>query len=172
MQLFKQNLYSEQKGNHNLNVSSAEINVALSIMLLSGYHRLPNKRMYWQNEPECKVPIIADAIHPRSFEDILRYLHLNDNSKVTENDRYYKVRHLSDFLNNCFKQVPAEESVCVNEIIVPYYGKYPTKQFIKGKLIRFGLKLWVLAKSNLCVSHAEPYCGAHTYLPDTGLGLL
>ena len=58
----------------------------------------------------------------------------------------------------------------VDESSIPYYGKRGTKQFIRGKSIRFGFKLWCITSSERYILHAEPYCGADTDFPDTGLG--
>ncbi|GBM20959.1 PiggyBac transposable element-derived protein 3 [Araneus ventricosus] len=44
------------------------------------------------------------------------------------------------------------------------------KQFIKGKPIRFGFKLWTLASSDGYLFHAELYSSSTTKLPQTGLG--
>ena len=54
--------------------------------------------------------------------------------------------------------------------MIPYYGKHGTKQFIRGKPIRFGFKLWCLTSTEGYLFHAEPYCGSDTKLKDTGLG--
>ena len=32
----------------------------------------------------------------------------------------------------------------IDEAMIPYFGKHSTKQFIRGKPIRFGYKMWVL----------------------------
>ena len=58
----------------------------------------------------------------------------------------------------------------VDESMIPYYGRHGTKQFIRGKPIRFGFKLWCLCSSDGYLLHAEPYCGKDTNLPETGLG--
>ena len=58
----------------------------------------------------------------------------------------------------------------VDEGIIPYYGKHGTKQFIRGKPIRFGFKLWCITSSEGYFLHAEPNCGVNTDFPDTGLG--
>lgn len=44
------------------------------------------------------------------------------------------------------------------------------KQFIRGKPIRFGFKLWASCTSDGALLHVEPYCGAHTKVPDRGMG--
>ena len=40
----------------------------------------------------------------------------------------------------------------IDESMVPYYGKFPIKQFIRGKPVRFGYKCWFL-----CGSDGYPY---------------
>ena len=55
-------------------------------------------------------------------------------------------------------------------MMVPYFGKSPWKQFIKGKPIRSGYKLWAICSSDGYTIHIEPYAGSFTQLPDYGLG--
>ena len=69
------------------------------------------------------------------------------------------------------------QTVCFNcqlysfdESIIPCYQKHGTKQFIRGKPIRFGFKRWCITSSEGYLLHAEPYCGVDTDLPDIGLG--
>ena len=50
-----------------------------------------------------------------------------------------------------------------------YYGKHDTKQFIRGKLVRFGFKLWYITSSKGYLLNDETYCGSETSLSDTGL---
>ncbi|KAI7810638.1 putative piggyBac transposable element-derived protein 3-like [Triplophysa rosa] len=54
--------------------------------------------------------------------------------------------------------------------MIPYYGHHGYKQFIKGKPIRYGYKVWSLASSGGYLYHMEPYAGVHTLLTETGLG--
>ena len=53
--------------------------------------------------------------------------------------------------------------------MIRYYGKPGIKQFIRGKPIRFGFKLWCITSSEGYLFHAEKYCRLDTNLPDTGL---
>ena len=103
------------------------------------------------------------------FREILSNLHLADNTQITD-DRHYKVRVLFEKLNFNFKQYGSFANHSVDESIIPYYGKHGTKQFIRGKPIRFGFKLWCITSSEGYLLHAEPYCEVDTDLPDTGLG--
>jgi hypothetical protein len=58
----------------------------------------------------------------------------------------------------------------IDETMIPYYGRHSTKQFIHGKPIRFGYKVWSLCTSDGCGIHFEPYCGVDTNVTDAGLG--
>ena len=54
--------------------------------------------------------------------------------------------------------------------MIPCFEKHGIKQFICGKPICFGFKLWCLVSSDGYLFHAEPYGGADTKLSNTGLG--
>lgn len=58
-------------------------------------------------------------------------------------------------------------------MMAKYYGKCILKQFIKGKPIRFGIKLWALCSANGYLFHCEIYCGKNAkndLLPKCSLG--
>ena len=59
----------------------------------------------------------------------------------------------------------------MDESIVPYFGKHSAKQFIKGKPIRYGYKVWVLTTSLGHAINLIPYQGAATVKPVPGLGM-
>ncbi len=84
-------------------------------------------------------------------------------------DRFYKVCFLFEHLNKVNKHMNCREYTSVDEIMVQYYGKHGNKQFIKGKPIRFGFKLWAACSSDGALLHVEPYCGVHSKIPDHGL---
>lgn len=79
------NLYAQQK-NCTLQMTRNELLVIFGGLLLSGYSKYPNKRLYWSNETD--VPkILSDSIRLNRFETILRHLHLNDNSKIDNENK-------------------------------------------------------------------------------------
>lgn len=66
---------------------------------------------------------------------------------------------------------PHEEFHSIDESMVPYYGKHGCKQFIRGKPIRFGFKVWV---GTLRLGYAlwiSPYQGKNTGFNQTDVGL-
>ena len=42
--------------------------------------------------------------------------------------------------------------------MIPYYGRHNDKQYIRGKLVRFGFKLCSACASNGTLLHIKPYC--------------
>ena len=61
----------------------------------------------------------------------------------------------------------------IDESMVPYFGRHGAKQFIRGKPIRFGFKLWCLATPLGYLVQMEPYQGAKgqkSEIPGLGMG--
>lgn len=152
------NLYASQK-NLNLGLTLDELLVVIGGMLMSGYSKYPNKRMYWSREKDVP-PLLAESIRCNRFEIILRHLHMNDNSKIDASDRLYKLRPFLDNLGESFKKHGGlDECLSIDESMIPYYGKHYAKQFIKGKPIRFGFKNWALCSSAGYMLSFDVYTG-------------
>ena len=69
------------------------------------------------------------------------------------------MRPLLDIINKSFQQFGIFQSkLAIDEMIVRYYGHNSLKQFIRGKPIRFGYKLWAICGSG--GGHKfDLYCG-------------
>lgn len=66
--------------------------------MLSGYHTLPKRRLFWSTDEDCSVPFVSNAMRRNSFDDILRYLHCADNSKIVPGtDKLFKIRPLFEY---------------------------------------------------------------------------
>ena len=50
------------------------------------------------------------------------------------------------------------EDLSIDESMVPSYGRYSLKQFIRGKPVCFGYKLWVLARAIGFPNNVEILC--------------
>ena len=162
-------LYAVQHGKGNLNILEDKIGTFIAVLLLSGYCKVPYRDLYWADAPDTHNATVSCAMSKNTFQEILSSFHLADNTQITE-DRYYKVRVLFEKLNFNFKQYGSFVSHSVDESIIPYYGKHSTKQFIRGKPIKFGFKLWCITSHEGYLLNAEPYCGLDADLPDTSLG--
>ena len=61
----------------------------------------------------------------------------------------------------------------IDEAMIPYFDKRSAKQFIRGKPIKFGYKMWVLTTPLSYVLQCEGYQGARgrqTEYPGLGMG--
>lgn len=156
--------YAAQK-NKMSNITMREMKAFLGVLILSGYIALPRRRMYWEREKDSHNELVANAISRDKFEFIFSHIHLSDNNNLNQNDKFGKVRPLFAHLNETFmKFAPLQESHSVDEAMVPYFGRHGCKQYIHGKPIRYGYKLWMGCTRLGYVNWFEPYQGATTHI--------
>ena len=165
------NLYALQN-NKSLNVSKEELKVVFAGMLLSSICPLPNRKKYWSTENT--VPkILAKSMRRDRFLDIMHNIHFVDNT-VNSSDRANKVRPLFEHMQQKFKKhCSVDENLSIDESMIPYYGKHYAKQFIRGKPIRFGFKMWALCSKGGYLHAFELYMGKRASNdgdPKLGLG--
>lgn len=156
------NKYAVQKNDSNPSISEEEMKVYLGILLLSGYVELPEKRSFWEDALDVHNILVSESMRRNRFLDICKYLHCVDNTNIptNEGDKLWKVRPLFEKLSSRFmEQYRPESRMDFDESMIRYYGRHSCKQFIRGKPIRFGYKVWCLnAQSGYLVSF-EPYQG-------------
>ena len=62
------------------------------------------------------------------FDEILWYIHLAGNENLTARDKLVKIRPFYEMMNEWFlKSFELEENLCVDEAMIPYYGKHSAK---------------------------------------------
>ena len=144
----------------------------IGILLVSGYTTVPQYRLYWSNSPDVRNNVIATAMSRSRFEEIKRFFHLSDNTTIDPNDSLYKVRPLFECLNKKFlEHLPRNVNYfAIDESMVPYFGRHSAKQFIRGKPVRFGYKIWSLATRLGYLTNTIPYNGKGDRMPSPGLG--
>ena len=164
--------YARQNGNHAFQLTSDDVRVFLAILFTSGYAVLPARRMYWECSPDVQNEAISRAMPRNRFEEILRNFHVADNNNLDPSDKYAKVRPLVRELNDRFlKHFPITAQLSIDESMIPYYGHHSAKQFIRGKPIRFGYKMWCLTTPLGYLIQFDPYQGAAKCdYGDVGLG--
>ncbi|XP_061677877.1 piggyBac transposable element-derived protein 3-like [Syngnathoides biaculeatus] len=157
------NLYARQKGRLGFKMTASELKLCIAVFLISGYNPLPRKRMYWENAEDVRNEAIASSFPYERFEELLRHLHFADNTKLNRDDKMSKLRPLIAMLNERFLQFwPCTQSINVDGLMVPYYGRRSAKQFIQNKPIRYGYKIWCLNSPSGYLIQYEPYQGAGT----------
>lgn len=139
-------LYAEQKGYKKQAevLSRNSYRCMEAVLLHSGYHSVPRRNMIWELKPDCRNYMVVSAIRRDNFTAVLKCLHFRDNAMLN-GDSYYKVRPIIDNLNRAAKWNLDSSSYSVDEVMVPYFGRHNTKQFIHGKPIRYGYKVKFLS---------------------------
>ena len=76
------------------------------------------------------------------------------------------MRPLLNHLNSCFFPFfqPLTKTYSLDEAMEPYYGHHSMKQFISGKPIRYGFKLWCLTSPQGYLVKFFPYTGSDKIL--------
>ena len=164
----KTNLYANQHKGLNPPATSEDIKVVISILLLSGYCRVPYRELYWSAWPDTHIKLVSKAKSRNRFREIFSNLRIRDNTDIND-DYYYKVRPLFRILNTSFERFTSANNFSVDGSMIPYYGRHGTKQFIREKPIRFGFNLWCLCSSDGYLLYVEPYCGKGTSLSETSI---
>ncbi len=148
------NLYSD------VNASLNEILVVIGVLLASGVVTQSRRRDYWSSSSLKKNSAIASAISQKRYEIIFSHLHFMPKDAISSNDKFQKVRLLISLLNKSFlKNAPTTNAFSIDESMIPYFGRHGCKQFIRGKPIRFGFKVWMAATIEGYCVQLQPYPG-------------
>lgn len=152
--------YALFKNSPDPQVTIQELRVFLGILILSGYNILPSKRNYWENSKDLKNVMVAEAMRRDRFMQICKFIHVANNNDIDKSDKMYKLRSLTDKIKERFIQhfVP-EENLSYDESMIRYFGRHGCKQFIRGKPVRFGYKVWSLNTPSGYLINFEIYQG-------------
>lgn len=154
-------LYAAQKNNHTFSVSPEDLKIFIAILLFSGYHKIPRERLYWSLDEDVGVRFVSNVMSRNRFQEIKKFLHFADNTKLDKSDKMYKLRPVMARLNTNFQKWGIfHQNLSIDEAMVKYFGHNSAKQFIRGKPVRFGYKDWMLCSSSGYCYAFDTYCGA------------
>ena len=165
--------YAHQKNAIDFKLSHEEVECFLGILLLSGYNSLPEVKHYWSTSEDLGNKAVMDAMSRNRFLEIKHFLHLNNNDNVNESkDKLFKLRpYLILFAKNIMRFGVFTKVLSIDESMVPYFGRFGCKMFIRGKPVRFGYKIWCLCSSSGYLYSFDVYTGKKKESPKaTSLG--
>lgn len=141
-------LYASQHNHHCFEFEKEDLQILLGILFYSGDHSMPRESMYWQMDEDTRTPIVANNMSRNRFFEIKKYIHLPDNGNLDSRDKMAKIRPLMNLLCQKFQKWGfMHEKLSVDEAMIKYFGHHSSKQFIRGKPVRFGFKNWMLTSS-------------------------
>ena len=132
----------------------------VAILFVSGYSPAPRRKMYWSHDEDVHNEAIAASMARNRFCEMMKYLHVSDNANLQADAKMSKIWPLLSMLNEKFIhyfEFLKTQNLSIDESMVPYYGRQSAKQFILGKPIRFGYKMWVLTTALRYVVQFELY---------------
>lgn len=89
--------------------------------------------------------LISKAMTRNRFRIISKFINITKPSDIISQDKMWKLRPLSDMLGERFlRHFRPEQNLSFDETMIAYFGRHFCKQFIKGKPLRFGYKVWCL----------------------------
>ena len=68
--------YAQRRGSSDFSLLLAEVKCAVSILILNGYHGLPSRRNYWEQQPDMLTKIISDNMRRNRFEKLCSFFML------------------------------------------------------------------------------------------------
>lgn len=140
--------YALFKNSPDPNITADEMRCFIAILLISGYNTVPDRKHYWKNELDVRNELVVQSMRRDRFLQIMKFIHLADNTKMVENDKAWKLRPFMEKIREkCLKNFVPHQNLNYDESMVKYFGKHGCKQFIRGKPIRFGYKMWSLNTS-------------------------
>ena len=93
------------------------------------------------------------------FRVIKSCLHIADNHSLAQSKVAKALPLLELLRTDCQQFGVFHKNLSINKSMVPYRGLRSAKQYIKGKPVKFGYKLWMLCNSDGYPYNFEIYCG-------------
>lgn len=90
--------------------------------------------------------MIAENMSQNQFFILRNNFHVIDNNDIPpgNRDKFIKVHPLYDSFLQKRKMLPVERNICVDEQMVPFKEQLSIKQYVKNKLIKWGIKIFLL----------------------------
>nr|CAH7762079.1 unnamed protein product [Callosobruchus chinensis] len=141
-------------------ISADEIRCFIAILIVTGYDPKPSKKHYWDSIGDLKNSMVSNSMRRDRFIQIMKFIHCADNCTIDGSDKLYKLRpFMSKVKQNFLKHFIPVEHLNFDESMIKYYGRHGCKQFIRGKPIRFGFKMWSLNTSDGYLVNCDVYQG-------------
>ena len=95
-----------------------------------GIVKLPKLTDYWSKDEMLGQPFVKKLMSRNRFEILLRMLHFMNNEEANKNDHLSKIGEILDTLNLNFSQdFTSNESICINDSMVPFRGRIIFRQY-------------------------------------------
>ncbi|KAI0208408.1 hypothetical protein LSAT2_030110 [Lamellibrachia satsuma] len=154
-----------QATGRNIQTSSTEMKQFIGMSIMMGCLSMKRIRSYWQRA--TRIPVIANCMPRDRYSKLRNHFTVVDNLDVTNEqmaaDRLWKVRPFVDRIQRVCVGLPRETNVSIDEQMISFTGRCPSRQYVPRKPSPTGLKNFVLAGASGLVLDFELYQGAGTF---------
>ena len=160
------NIYAPQIDiNKPLNLTVEELEQFIGILFVMSIVKMPSTRDYW--EQNMGYDKIADVMPTKRFEQIKRFLHLNNNMQMPKDcpDKLFKAWPLINAIKERFQMIAPTEILSIDEQMVPFKGRSKLKQYNQQKPKKWGYKLYVLTSPEGFIFNFEVHTGTIDICP-------
>lgn len=136
------NRYLRRTGN-TLKLTTTEIRQFFGICCIMGNLKFPRLRMYWQTS--YIIALVADTMPQKRFLQLYANLAATSNEVPPANNtnKYWKVQPVVQAIRSACRSLPPEENYSIDEQMIPFHGRVPARQYVKGKPNPVGIKSFV-----------------------------
>ena len=153
-----------------VNVCVEELMAYIGMVIAMGLVKLPSVLDYFTTEPILSHPWFPSILSRDRFLLISRYFHISNDSQFL-GDKLCKIRPFIDHLIRAFqKHWTPHREISIDEQMIGTRCRISFIQYMPKKLVKFGVKNWVLADSvmpNVC--NFQIYTGKNERTPEVGL---
>ncbi|KAG5861173.1 hypothetical protein JTB14_036057 [Gonioctena quinquepunctata] len=138
-----------------MNVTMNELHAFMGILLAAG--RNHGRRLHitgmWCKGKLFKQPFFTAAMPCDRYKEIFRNIRFDEPTTRAERientkDKLQAIRTLYDqFTQNCIRQYSLGANITVDERLATFRGKCTFRVYMKSKLVRYGIRIWVCADS-------------------------
>ena len=132
-----------------------EIKAWLGINIATGLRSKSALNDIWSTDPLRHDSALSKIMSRNRYWAISRYFHIVDNSAAVLDsddpnyDSMFKVRSMIDRANDKFASIyKPKQHISVDEAMIQFNGRHSAKQYVRGKPIQWGFKVWVCAESS------------------------
>ncbi|XP_058809866.1 piggyBac transposable element-derived protein 3-like [Phymastichus coffea] len=141
-------------------ITVTDLEIFIGIIIFTMYNKRLSQKDYWSIDPCLRSELVASAMSRNKFYDIKSKIKFHELQDQNNNDRIYCVRKFVNiFRQNLIRFGIFETALSIDEMMVKFFGRSVLKQFIRGKPIRFRIKLWALCSASGYLFDFEIYCG-------------
>lgn len=150
------------------NTDVKEILNWLGLVLWMGLVQLPEVGLYWSNSPIFSTNF-GRVMSRNRFQILSTMIHYSNNETCDKTNRLNKLGTIvEDVMVNSNNCMAPQDTLCIDESMIPFTGRLFFKQYLKNKRHKYGIKLFKLCMPPNYTTNMKVYAGKEA-TPETSV---